>query len=114
MLAVALALPLAHAEDTADPGCDWDEDGYDALVCDPDGDCNDGDPSVHPDAEEIADDGLDQDCDGLDLVHVSVLGSGAQLAGGAGTCGLAAPGSAFSLLFPLGLLLARRRTCASP
>lgn len=29
-----------------------------------DGDCNDGDASVHPDADEICGDAVDQDCDG--------------------------------------------------
>lgn len=62
---------------------DMDEDGYGSMsapaVADctpPDGyvagrtDCDDTDPSVHPDAEEIPYDGIDQDCDGSDLGDV--------------------------------------------
>lgn len=40
--------------------CDWDEDGW-ALV---DGDCDDDNPWVHPDADEGWYDGVDQDCSG--------------------------------------------------
>ncbi len=39
-----------------------DEDGDGFAV--PDGDCDDHDPAVHPDAAEVCD-GLDNDCDGL-------------------------------------------------
>jgi len=40
---------------------DLDEDQY--AGCD--GDCDDTDPSVNPDAEEVCDDGIDNDCNGL-------------------------------------------------
>ncbi len=47
------------AGDTAPGPVDADGDGYDATV-----DCDDADPSVHPDATEACN-GLDDDCDGL-------------------------------------------------
>ena len=40
--------------------CDWDDDGW-ALA---DGDCNDEDASIHPEADEGWYDGVDQDCSG--------------------------------------------------
>lgn len=42
------------------PGGDQDRDGYTVA----DGDCDDGDPAVHPTAEEDFYDGVDADCDG--------------------------------------------------
>ena len=50
------------------PEVDEDEDGYTVEA----GDCDDGDPEVHPGAEENCN-GLDDDCDGgvdEDLVHL--------------------------------------------
>lgn len=42
--------------------CDWGEHN---LVLQ-DGDCNDADPTINPDAHEIAGDGVDSDCNGVD------------------------------------------------
>ena len=66
------ALGIVTASLMGGPGCgeqpvpeygvpveDGDGDGYY-----PDGDCDDSDPDVHPDADEICDDGVDNDCDG--------------------------------------------------
>ena len=48
-------------------GVDNDCDGHDGG---PGPDCDDGDPDVHPDAEEIPYDGVDNDCDDGDLTDV--------------------------------------------
>ena len=42
---------------------DEDKDGFTKEQ----GDCNDSDPSINPNANEICGDGIDQDCDGIDL-----------------------------------------------
>ncbi|HEX2660466.1 MAG TPA: sulfatase-like hydrolase/transferase, partial [Polyangia bacterium] len=49
---------------------DFDRDGYARLLGG--GDCDDGDPTIHPGVLDFPDDGLDQDCDGKDA-SVSVL-----------------------------------------
>ncbi len=50
------------------PAIDQDGDGYSPMMCAPGsalrgGDCNDGDPAVHPGVSELCD-GLDNDCNG--------------------------------------------------
>ena len=45
------------------PDLDLDQDGYPPV----DGDCDDTNPEIGPQAREICDDGIDQDCDGVDL-----------------------------------------------
>ena len=45
------------------PAEEVDEDGDGWMGCE--GDCDDGDPLIYPDAEEICDNGIDDDCDGL-------------------------------------------------
>ena len=47
---------------------DYDEDGF----TESDGDCDNEDASVYPEADEIPDDGIDQDCDGEDLISPPV------------------------------------------
>ncbi len=46
-------------DDTA--AADADGDGYTVA----EGDCDDQDSAIHPEAAEVCDDGIDNDCDGL-------------------------------------------------
>jgi choline-sulfatase len=53
--------PIAR---TLRKGFDWDRDGYSRILGG--GDCDDGDPAIHPGAPEIPGDGIDQNCVGGD------------------------------------------------
>ena len=54
---------VSTGDDDRNPYLDLDLDGYPPI----DGDCNDDDPNVSPDASEVCGDGIDQDCSGEDL-----------------------------------------------
>jgi hypothetical protein len=60
LLALVACDPVVPKDDTGEvvEAVDLDGDGYDATV-----DCDDGDPAVHPGAEETCN-GVDDDCDG--------------------------------------------------
>jgi hypothetical protein len=51
---VAITLDTGHVDD--------DEDGYAEV----DGDCDDSNPDIHPEAVETPGDGIDSNCDGAD------------------------------------------------
>jgi len=61
-----------------DEGFDLDGDGFQDAACsyldEAVQDCDDGDPGIHPGAEDICEDGVDQDCNGADL-HCGFAGS---------------------------------------
>ncbi len=73
----------ADTADTSDTGGEpfpGDRDG-DGVAAD-DGDCDDGDATVFPGADEVGGDGVDQDCDGSDHPATSIGGVAAILPGG--------------------------------
>jgi hypothetical protein len=66
-------------QDTAVPTAnDIDGDGISVEQ----GDCDDNDASIYPEAEEVPYDGVDQDCDGEDLIDVDGDGWEASETGG--------------------------------
>lgn len=92
---------------------DSDGDGYDGSTTD----CDDGDSTIHPDAQESIGNGVDEDCDGDDAILRSVIETTfpstvwsavgqASLSGGSatvGSIGSAVPGSierSYSLTVP--------------
>jgi len=67
---------------TADEGWDVDGDGHLPFECDGGDDCDDGNPSVNPSADDIPYDGVDQDCDGEDNLDADGDGFDALEVGG--------------------------------
>ena len=59
-------LPLVLLSACALVDEDYDADGWSAA----DGDCDDYDPAVYPDAEDAPGDGLDQNCDGANGIKL--------------------------------------------
>ncbi|MFN3200158.1 MAG: MopE-related protein [Bradymonadia bacterium] len=76
-----------RGDEAADPNGDADGDGYSTEL----GDCNDGDPTINPLADEICGDGIDQDCNGSDLVCGEEDGDGDGVSVSAGDCDDANP-----------------------
>jgi len=48
-------------DDCEEPSADADGDGFTCI----DGDCDDLDPAIHPDADDLCGDEVDEDCDGI-------------------------------------------------
>jgi len=89
-----------------------DDDGDGVRGCE--GDCDDGDGLVYPNAPETADDGIDQDCDGSDLVTEPSGGGGGGGNGGKDggegcSCSTQPTPVGLVLVLPMALLTLRRR-----
>ncbi|MFM7201017.1 MAG: MopE-related protein [Myxococcota bacterium] len=70
LVMMLMASPLLQEMPSCNSNIDYDGDGYTSDV-----DCDDQDPSIHPDASELPYDGIDQDCSGADLIDVDEDGS---------------------------------------
>ena len=112
MLLLLLAWMTATAQQGCDPGVDCDGDGFTIQQ----GDCDEGNPNVHPGEPENCATELDDDCDGIYNEGCDRSVQQGQLGGGS-TC-RAIEGSGqdtdLALLLPLPLLgwMRRRRTTA--
>ncbi len=63
--------------DSTLPSLDEDcSDSGEGRASDSNGDCDDGDPAVHPGATEVVGDGVDQDCDGSEACYSEADGDG--------------------------------------
>jgi hypothetical protein len=56
--------PLSDLDCNGNADADNDDDGHVSEVCASGDDCDDSQPTIHPEALEVCLDGIDQDCDG--------------------------------------------------
>ena len=70
----------ADCDDTDPAVTGIDEDGDTWQACD--GDCNDANPAINPDATDVVDTGVDQNCDGVDGTDVDQDGWASIPSGG--------------------------------
>jgi hypothetical protein len=82
-LAVAEDAPPRQSSGRVTPCGDADRDGFIDTACGG-ADCDDSDPTIHPNALDWCGDGTDQDCSGADLDCAA--GHGALVWKGPGTC----------------------------
>ena len=101
MLWALLTLTAAFAQENCPPDTDCDGDGFTIQQ----GDCNEGNPDVHPGEPENCGNELDDDCDGIFNEGCERAVQQGQLGGGS-TCyatgGGSGPGdTGLALLLPL-------------